>query len=44
MPITAILIPAADGMLLLYQLVTGLVTVHLMYWFLNAHIILQALR
>ncbi len=30
MPITAILIPAADCVLLLHQLVIGLVTVHLM--------------
>ncbi len=33
MPITAILTPAADCVLLLYQLVIVPVTVHLMYWF-----------
>ncbi len=44
MPITAILIPAADCVLLLHQLVTGPVTVHLMKWFLNARITLHALH
>ncbi len=32
MPITAVLIPAADCVLLLHQFVIGPVTVHLMYW------------
>ncbi len=41
MPNTAVLIPAADCVLLLHQFVIGPVTVHLMYWFLNARIILN---
>ncbi len=44
MPITAILIPAADSVLLLLQLVIGSVIVPLMYRFLNAPIILPALH
>ncbi len=41
MPITAILIPEANCVLLLHRLVIGPVTVHLMLWFLNANIILN---
>ncbi len=40
-PITAILISAADCVLLLHQLAIGPVTVHLMKWFLNARITLN---
>ncbi len=44
MPITAILISAANCVLLLHQLVIGPVTIHLMKWFLNARIILHTLH
>ncbi len=44
MPVIAILIPVADCVLLLHQLVIRLVTINLMYWFLNAYIILNALH
>ncbi len=43
-PMTAILIHAADCVLLLHQLVIGPVIVHLMKWFFDARIISHALH